>query len=67
MLVKEVLLKYQKLVPFPWTLPKISKAGYVPKDFLIDIGNELSQCDDAQSPTARKVIESTRSLQTESS
>lgn len=59
---KEVLAKYHKMVPFPWTLPKISKAGYVPKEFLLDLGNELKNCSDADSGVVAKVIRTVSEL-----
>lgn len=58
MLVKEVLLKYHKMVPFPWSLPKISKAGYVPREFFLDLGNELKECEDMEHGLADDVLQS---------
>lgn len=56
MRVKDVLLKYEKLVPFPWTIRKISVAGFVPDKLFLDLGEELSQCEDIATPTGSKVL-----------
>lgn len=56
MLCKEVLEKYQKLVPFPISLKKIATAGYDVGQYLKDLGESLRQCDDVNDhPLARTV------------
>ena len=65
MLVREVLVKFNKMVPFPWTLPKISKAGYIPKEFFLDLGNDLKECEDIESGSADKVLKSIDALREE--
>ena len=46
MLVKDVLKKFNKLVPFPLTLEKIAAAGFDAKQYFKDMGDELRQCED---------------------
>lgn len=62
MLVKDVLLKYQAKVPFPWTIRKISCAGFVPKQLFLELGKELSQCEDVNCPDATKVLATIKDL-----
>lgn len=62
MLVKEVLLKYHAKVPFPWTIRKISSAGFVPEKLFMDLGEELSQCEDIATPTGKKVLATIKKL-----
>lgn len=62
MKVKEVLQKYHALVPFPWTLAKIHRAGYDPKRFFIRMGKELSKCEDTASTLCQKVIQEVSKL-----
>jgi len=56
MLVKDVLLKYHKKVPFPWTIRKISCAGFIPEKLFEALGEELSKCEDIATPTGKKVL-----------
>lgn len=46
MTMKEVLVKYHKLVPFPIALAKIKKAGREPEQYLKDLVADLNQCSD---------------------
>lgn len=46
MLVKDVLEKFNKLVPFPLTLKKIADAGFDAEEYFKDMGEALRQCDD---------------------
>lgn len=57
MKVKEILTKYHKLVPFPWTPRKIKKAGFVPTEFMVRFGKELGQCDDLNSAEAKPILD----------
>lgn len=62
MLVKEVLLKYHAKVPFPWTIRKISCAGFVPDQLFLELGEKLSQCEDIATPTGKKILASVDKL-----
>lgn len=62
MFVRDVLAKYNKKIPFPWTLSKIKKAGFEPKDFFIKIGNELEKCEDVETGLADKIVKSITAL-----
>ncbi|MBA7587030.1 hypothetical protein ES708_29040 [subsurface metagenome] len=64
MLVKDVLLKYHAKVPFPWTIRKISCAGFIPEQLFESLGEELSQCEDIATPTGKKVIATIEKLKT---
>lgn len=46
MLCKEVIEKFNKLVPFPITPEKIAAAGYDVAQYIKNMGEALSQCDD---------------------
>lgn len=63
--VRTVLLKYHKIVPFPWTLPKIAKAGFIPKEFFLQLGEELSQCEDIGTSRAKKTLDAINKLHQE--
>lgn len=56
MKVAEVLRKYYKQVPFPWSVAKIKRAKYNPIDFLIHVGRDLEKCDDIGSDTGTALI-----------
>jgi len=57
MLVKDVLLKYHKIVPFPWSVSKIKKAGLYPTPFLLVFAKELQSCEDINTETGRQLIQ----------
>lgn len=61
--VRDVIVKHHKIVPFPWTIRKIKKAGYSPTEFLLRMGKELAACDDADSETARAVLANLKELE----
>lgn len=54
--VSQVIYKYHKLIPFPWTIRKIKKAGYQPTELLIKVGQDLNACDDADTDSATELI-----------
>lgn len=56
MTVKELLTHENQIVPFPWTIAKIKKAGHNPKDFLIRFGQELERCNDKDSEESKKIM-----------
>lgn len=56
MKVKDVMVKYHKLVPFPWTPRKIKKAGYDPTHLILTIGRELERCEDINTPISVDII-----------
>ena len=51
MKARNVLIKYNKIVPFPWSVSKIEKAHKNPAVLLMDIGKELAQCEDTEGRT----------------
>jgi len=56
MLCKNVIEKFNKLVPFPITSEKIKAAGYDVGQYLKSIGEELSQCEDVdEHPLAKRI------------
>jgi len=58
MLCKDVLEKFNKLVPFPITPEKIAAAGYDLDQYIKDMGESLRQCDDVGvHPRAKKVCD----------
>lgn len=63
--VKNVLLEYQRLIPFPWTLAQIEGAGFKPTALLLELGEKLRQCSDIHTPTGIKVIEAIEALRQE--
>lgn len=46
MTIKEVMVRYQKKVPFPLSYKKIRAAGYNPKKYLKDISDAIKSCED---------------------
>lgn len=46
MKVRKVLERYNKIVPFPWSVSKIEQAGYNPAILLMGIGKALDECED---------------------
>ncbi len=56
MLVNDVITKYHKIIPYPWTLRKIKKAGLDPAEFFIAIGRDLEKCEDKDNPTIETVL-----------
>jgi len=57
MLCKNVIEKFNKLVPFPMIPGKIKVAGYNVGQYLKSIGKELSQCEDVdEHPLAKQII-----------
>ncbi len=65
MLVKDVLKKYHAIVPFPWTLAKIAKAGLEPCNFFLEVGESLSKCTDIGTPAGLAVLEAINKLKQE--
>ncbi len=62
MKVRDVLLKFHKIIPFPWTHRAIEKKGYIPKDFILKVIGELEESEDFEekiktSKTLQKIIE----------
>lgn len=62
MKVKDVLKKYHKIVPFPWTVPKLEKAGYDLAFLFEAISRELKECEDIGTPTGLAVLDSIEKL-----
>lgn len=50
MTVKEVILSYHKKVPFPISVSKIRKAGYDPKQYVVQLFDAISSCTDKDNP-----------------
>lgn len=63
MKVRDLLKKYHKLVPFPWTPAKIKKAGYDTAFFLVEMGRELENCEDKDSESAKQILEMLKDLE----
>jgi len=61
--VKDVLVKYHKIVPFPWTVRKLKKAGLNPTNFLIGVGQEIEKCDDSYTETAQQLLDLLKELE----
>lgn len=59
MKVKEVLKEYHQKVPFPLTTSKIKKAGYNISEYLTNLIEDLSKCEDfgKHEKTAKKLLE----------
>ena len=57
--IKETLLDYAKETKVypPYTIKKIEKAGYVVKDFLIELKNRLENADMTNMKTDKKTLE----------
>ncbi len=64
MLVRDVLAKYHAKVPFPWSLRKIKRAGFVPSLLFAELGKKLSRCEDIATPTGKKVLATVEKLKT---
>jgi len=67
MKVKDVILKYNAKVPFPVTSEKIKKAGYDSIDYLVELTEDLLQCEDCNKKIkdiqrAKKMVKGLRSL-----
>lgn len=56
MKVKEVVVEYHKLVPFPWTPRKIRKAGFDPTALVLEMGRKIEQCEDSNTPAAMDLL-----------
>jgi len=63
MTVKEVMVHYHKIVPFPITPKKIEAAGYDTIDYLINIKQDLERCVDCDDLPAAKIIQAVSTLQ----
>ncbi len=63
MLVREVFVKYSKMVPFPWSPSKIKRAGHNPTTFLIDFGKEFNNCPDRNTDENKELINLFKELQ----
>lgn len=60
---KDVLDKFQKLVPFPMTPKKIKAAGYDVGQYLKSIGKELSKCEDVdEHPLAKSICDTLQKM-----
>lgn len=62
MLVKDVFVKANESVPFPWTLKKIKKAGYDPLTILTRLAKELNECADLNTPQGQAQIKLAEAL-----
>ena len=56
MLVRDVLRKFDSIVPFPITSTKILQAGHDPSEYLLAMALELGKCDDRSA--AKEVLRS---------
>lgn len=56
MTVKELIIKANEDVPFPWTMAKIKKAGHDPTSFLLQFGQDLERCGDVTSDPSVKLM-----------
>jgi len=68
MKVRDVLLKFHKIVPFPWTHRAIEKKGYDTRDFILKVIGELEESEDFEekiktSKILRKIIECKRRIE----
>lgn len=63
MKVKQVIEKYHALVNFPWSVDKISKAGYDPSTFTANIIRQLENCEDSENPDYAEILNELRNLQ----
>lgn len=60
---KELLDKYNELVPFPYAPEKIAAAGYNVTQFLSDLAYEIHLCDDyGEQPLAQRIYEAASNL-----
>lgn len=62
MKVKEVIMKYHAIVPFPWSPKKIKKAGYVPMELCRNIGEDIGRCEDKDTLSAQAVLGALKDL-----
>lgn len=62
MLVKDVILRYHKIVPFPWSPKKLKKAGFDPMELCRQIGQQLGECEDKDTPAAMAVLDTLKDL-----
>lgn len=62
MKVKEVIITYHQIVPFPWTPAKIKKAGREPMELCRSIGEDLASCEDKDTPTAKAVLDTLKDM-----
>lgn len=62
MKVKDVILKYHKICPFPWTPAKVKKAGYEVMPLARCLGQELGQCEDKDTPGAKAVLDALKDM-----
>lgn len=60
MKVREVMQKYHAKVPFPWSVRKISKAGYKPAKLIAQLVDELERCEDCDDPLVSTITEMVR-------
>ncbi len=62
MKVKEVILKYHAIVPFPWIPSKLKKAGHDPMEMCRSIGEEIGECEDKDTPSSKAVLDTLKDL-----
>jgi len=62
MLIKKVLLKYHKQVPFPWTRAKIRKAGLNPSTLINQLQHDLERCADISGALPKITIDTIAKL-----
>lgn len=62
MKVKDVILKYHAIVPFPWSPSKLKKAGKDPMEMCRQIGQEIGNCEDKDTPAAKAVLDTLKDL-----
>lgn len=63
MLTKDVIVKYHKLVPFPWTPRKLKKAEYDPTKLLLEVGRDLERCEDKHTPEGKAILDILKELE----
>ncbi|MBA7697195.1 hypothetical protein ES703_105855 [subsurface metagenome] len=63
MKVREVLVKYHQIVPFPWSDKKIKKAGLEPMELCREIGQEIGNCEDKDTPSAKAILDILKKLE----
>lgn len=62
MLVKDVFVKANETVPFPWTLKKIKKADCDPLTILTRLAQDLNKCADLNTPEGQAQIKLVEAL-----
>lgn len=62
MTVREVIVKYHGIVPFPWTPSKLKKAGFDPMEMCRRIGQQIGECEDKDTPAAQAVLDTLKDL-----